>query len=782
MQSEPVRNPRASTPLPGQREYTFLETVVRSSFDGILVIDSKGIVQMFNPAAEQLFGCSAAEAIGQNVKMLMPEPHRSQPDSQVADYLTMERPKIIGIRREVVGRRLDGSTFPLEIVVTELRVDATPALVAHCRDVTANRKAEESLRELRASEAFLRMSQRVGKVGSWEWDLRLNRLRWSEGMHQIYGTTPELFDVTIDHAVQFTHPDDLPAVQANIEQIMQGGSPRPLEYRIIKPDGEISHLWGHGEVTREDGEPVLLTGTVMDITLRKQTEESLRDSQELFEAFMRHSPAIAFIKSEDDRLLYVNKAFEEQVWDGRPPDWHNRTGDELWAPEVARTYRDNDLRVLRSGQAEVVEEPVTKPHTTETWLSFKFPLVRVSGRRCLAGMALNVTARKTLEEQLRQSQKMEAFGQLAGGVAHDFNNMLTVISGCSHTLLTDLPPQSPWRDSVKAINEAGDQAGALTRQLLAFSRKTVMDPKVLDLNTLVSETEKMLRRTIGEDILLTAVLDPAIRSIKTDPNQVVQVLMNLAFNARDAMPKGGTLTIKTGNVELDRQYGEAKPGPYVMLAIHDTGCGMTPEVKSRVFEPFYSTKGVGKGTGLGLAVVHGIVKQSGGAIFVDSELEIGTTFKLYFPATTEVATGNSLEEEKVEPGTETVLLVEDEDSVRGLVLQMLQRHGYKVLAASNGKEAMRLADEHQERIDLLLTDVVMPGMDGRELATALSPRLPKMKVLFVSGYMDDTVMRHDILHEEVNFLQKPFTPRRLVSKVRQVLDGPASRGRPSYGG
>ncbi len=404
-----------------------------------------------------------------------------------------------------------------------------------------------------------------------------------------------------------------------------------------------------------------------------------------------------------------------------------------------------------------------------------FPVMKGVESRGAVVTFQDITRVRQLEEQFRQAQKMEAVGQLAGGVAHDFNNLLTIISGYSEILLATLGSSDPMRVSVRAISEAGERAASLTRQLLAFSRKTVLEPKVLDLNEVVRETEKFLRRLIGEDVLLTAVLDPAVSRVKVDPGQLGQVLMNLAVNARDAMPTGGKLTVETRNVELDQEYArlhaEVKPGRYVLLSMADTGSGMTPEVKARIFEPFFTTKGVGKGTGLGLAVVLGIVKQSEGHVQVYSEPDIGTTFKLYFPAVEEkVSAPKGLDSGNGGRGTETVLLVEDEDGVRGLAVLVLQTYGYKVMAAGSGKEALRHVEKRSGGIDLLVTDVVMPGMGGPELADALKPRFPQMKVLFSSGYTDDAVVRHGLLQEQVAFLQKPYTPLTLVKRVRQVLD------------
>jgi hypothetical protein len=380
------------------------------------------------------------------------------------------------------------------------------------------------------------------------------------------------------------------------------------------------------------------------------------------------------------------------------------------------------------------------------------------------------------EERLRQAQKMEAVGRLAGGVAHDFNNLLTVITSYSALLLEDLGSDDPKRDDVDQIRKAAEGAAALTRQLLAFSRQQVLQPKALDLKATVAGTDKLLKRLIGEDIHLTTVLAPDLGVVKADPGQIEQIIINLAVNARDAMPTGGRLTIEAANVDMNdayvRGHAPATPGRYVMLAMSDTGIGMDELTKARIFEPFFTTKEVGKGTGLGLATVYGIVKQSGGFIWVYSEPNHGTSFKVYLPRVDEPAEPAVASTATAEPrhGTETVLIVEDAASVRMVTRQVLERYGYAVLEAPNGDTALRLAAKHHGPIHLLLTDVVMPGLSGRQLAEQLAQLRPDMKVLYASGYADHAIVHHGLLESGIAYLQKPFTPETLGRRVRQVLD------------
>jgi PAS domain S-box-containing protein len=389
-----------------------------------------------------------------------------------------------------------------------------------------------------------------------------------------------------------------------------------------------------------------------------------------------------------------------------------------------------------------------------------------------SSIARDITDRKQLEEQFRQSQKLEAIGRLAGGIAHDFNNLLTAIMGYAEVVLNLLRPDDPAREMVTQIVRSGERAASLTRQLLAFSRKQLIAPQALDVNAIVRESGKLLRRLLGEDIEFITALHPDLGAVYADPGQLQQVLVNLAINARDAMPAGGRLTITTARAELGEGHPGVPPGFYALLAVGDTGCGMTPEVQRYVFEPFFTTKGVGKGTGLGLATVYGIVKQGGGHIEVESEPGKGSLFRVYLPcADVPIPASDSVREPApARRGTETVLLVEDEDAVRSLGGRALRGMGYTVLEAGHGVEALRVAEGHRGLIHLLATDVVMPHLSGRQLAERLLPLHPEMKVLYLSGYTDDAVVRHGVRQAEVHFLQKPFTSDTLAQTVREVLD------------
>jgi PAS domain S-box-containing protein len=510
----------------------------------------------------------------------------------------------------------------------------------------------------------------------------------------------------------------------------------------------------------------------------RYAQEGLRRSEINFRSLVTHAPYGVCRCDSSGILLDVNPALVAMLG--------YSSGTDLVGRNLANLYSDSQQWFGLADYLGLLEKFQGLP---ADWLRNDRSIVsvRLSGRAFrderntifFELFAEDVTERRALEQQLRQAQKMEAVGRLAGGIAHDFNNLLMVISGYSEFLLGQIGDDPGMRGHAQEIANAAARATSLTRQLLAFSRKQMLDPKIVDLNSVVAENVKMLTRVIGEDIDLVMVPGPDIGAVKADPGQIEQVIMNLAVNARDAMPHGGKLTIETVNVILDANYARfhapVKPGDYVMLAISDTGMGMDADTQAHIFEPFYTTKGL-KGTGLGLSTVYGIVKQSEGYIWLYSEVGKGTSFKIYLPrfsATGEVpAMQPALAQEPTSPGHETILLVEDEENLRRLARQSLENQGYRVIDAPDGATAIQISQTHKDPIHLLLTDVIMPGINGRELADKVAPTRPDMRVLYMSGYTENHIGHNGTLDEGITLLQKPFTLPALKAKVREMLDTP----------
>ena len=493
-----------------------------------------------------------------------------------------------------------------------------------------------------------------------------------------------------------------------------------------------------------------------------------------------------FQATPDQRLLTVNPSMARILGYSSPHeliDDFNATGRRLWTH--SETFDAITAALAATGVVEGLAIEAARKNGESIWLSLNLRLVKDENGVTIyhEGTIEDITARteaeahrKELEQQLRQSQKMEAIGQLAGGVAHDFNNLLTAINGYSSLALQRADPDDRLRGYLEEIKKAGERAANLTRQLLAFGRKQMLKPVPLNLNDVVSEMSKMLRRLIGEDIFFDAIFDPALKQIRADPGQIEQVLVNLVVNSRDAMPQGGTLTIETANFDIDHDFASRhlglSAGSYVVLTVSDNGCGMEEKTKARIFEPFFTTKEKGRGTGLGLSTVYGIVTQSGGNIRVYSEPGEGTVFKVFLPQFDQEGEppAKVVVDTTVPCGSETILVVEDEDIVRGLARRILEEAGYNVLDARGGEEAIRLCRERRGPIDLLLTDVVMPETSGREVAERLTRLRPATRVLYMSGYTDDAIVHHGVVDSDVEFIQKPFTPLALARKVREVLD------------
>jgi PAS domain S-box-containing protein len=514
----------------------------------------------------------------------------------------------------------------------------------------------------------------------------------------------------------------------------------------------------------------------LNAQLGKRLEE-LEQQKSLMNAVIGGTTDSIFVKDTAGRYLMANNEVTRVF--GKPlEEIIGRDDTHFFPVDEANLLISGDRDIMNMAGPVTREEHITTVDGRRTFMATKGPIRDAQGKVIgLFGISRDITESRNMAEQLRQSQKMEAVGRLAGGIAHDFNNLMTVITGYSDLLLNQLDEKSKPRREVEEIKLAGERATALTRQLLAFSRRQVLQPKVLDLNEVVSSLENMLRRLIGEDVEFRTVLGTGLWSVKADPGQMEQVLVNLVVNARDAMPGGGKLAIETSNVFLDESYSRShlpvQIGPYVVLAISDTGVGMDEATASQVFEPFFTTKERGKGTGLGLSTVYGIVKQSGGFIWLYSELGKGSTFKVYLPRSEDRENGLSKAALPVEDlrGRKIILLVEDDESIRKLAVEILGQYGYTVLPAGDGEEALRIAGAHEGEIGLLLTDVIMPRMGGPELYERLRQLRPGIKVLYMSGYTDDAIVHQGVLDPGTAFLQKPYSPISLARKVKEVLDG-----------
>jgi two-component system, cell cycle sensor histidine kinase and response regulator CckA len=603
----------------------------------------------------------------------------------------------------------------------------------------------------------------------------------SENVEQLLGYTPEEV-LAADWWGARVHPEDRERVLRE-EAVLLAGGHVTHEYRFRHKEGGYRWLRAEVRLVRDaTGHAVEAVGSWSDITSRKEAELKLKESEEQYRLLFESNPQPMWVYDDETlAFLAVNDAAVRHYGYSRG-EFLALTLRDIRPPEEVPAFDALLARRRQEKGRQAFHSPRLWKHRTKDGALIDVEItsspLEFRGRRGWLAMATDVTDKKRLEAQLLQSQKMESVGRLAGGVAHDFNNLLGVITGYGDLLQREIGPRHPAFGRVEEIRKAADRAAALTRQLLAFSRKQVLEPKVLDLNAVVVDTEKMLRRLIGEDIHLITAFGEGLGRVKADRSQLEQVIVNLAVNARDAMPKGGKLIIETADVELDEGYARGRPdaraGPHVMLAISDTGHGMSAETLSHLFEPFFTTKEQGKGTGLGLATVYGIVRQTGGHVMVYSELGQGTTFKVYLPRIEDAREpeAESVASEATPSGTETILLVEDEASLRVLIREILESAEYDVLEGPTPEEALATAGGHPAPIHLVLTDVVLPRMSGRQMAEALRSSRPEARVLFMSGYTDDAISHHGILEPGVYFLQKPFTTDALLRKVREVLDAP----------
>jgi two-component system cell cycle sensor histidine kinase/response regulator CckA len=608
-------------------------------------------------------------------------------------------------------------------------------------------------------------------------DMNGKRIYNSLSYQRVLGYSPE--ELQASSSFEQIHPDDRERVKSATEEARRSGIGKTLEYRLRHKNGDWLVLESTSSVIlSEKGEPEKLVIVNRDVTERKRAEEALRRSETGFKSVVEDAPYGIYRASAAGRFLQVNPALQKMLGYESTEDLFTKN----IATDIFRHAGEYDRLIELLGRSEEIKDVEMEWNRRDST-----PItVRVSGRRVdgenggpayFEVFAEDVTEKRVLEKQLRMAQKMEAIGRLSGGIAHDFNNLLGVIIGYSRVLKRELGASNGLFEHALEIEKAGQRAASLTKQLLAFSRQQVLTPAVLNLNTLASDMEKMLPQLLGEDIEVTLALDPQLGNVKADQSQIEQVIMNLAVNARDAMPTGGKLKIATANVQLDEAYTRLHPGSrvgsYVLLSVTDTGIGMDPATLTHIFEPFFTTKERGKGTGLGLATVYGIVKQSNGYTGVDSTPGKGTSFQIYLPRHTGQFVAE--EQEHVSPdmlrGSETILLVEDSEPLRKLVETFLNSAGYCVFSADSGESALEVSTGIGRPLDLLLTDVVMPGMNGRVLAEHLLPRQPGMKVLYMSGYTDTFIAGHGVLEPGTHLLHKPFTEEVFLRKVREVLDG-----------
>ena len=753
--------------------------ILDNALDAVISMDASGLIIDWNTQAERIFGWSRADALGRLMsETIIPERYRARHESGLRKFLVTGEGNVLNKRIEINALDRQGREFPVELAISPAKVAAEWTFSAFIRDLTERKETETALREGEKRYRELFENSPVG----------------------LYTSTPDggLLDVNPAMVSMFGYPDreSLLAVAATSlyvdpaereEWLAQQTSEidvLDVDVRLLRRDGTTIWARDTTHVKRGvDGSVILYEGALEDITDRVKAETALHANERRLTQILEAVPVGIVVSDNTGQIMFANATAQQILGKGVVPNAPMTDQAKVYQTYVAGTdqlypvERNPIARALR-GEPVSVEDVEVREGGRVISLSVQgAPILNGEGQITAAVLVFSdVTATRSLEGQLRQSSKMEAVGQLAGGVAHDFNNLLTVIMSYGSMLLERLPPNDESHEDVREIAAAADRAAGLTRQLLAFSRQQVLQPRVMNVNDVIGGVEKMLRRIIGEDVELHTSLAPDLATIHADAGQLEQILMNLVVNARDAMSGGGRVCITTSNAELPAEGTGDVPfkggGPYVILSVSDTGTGMTPEVRQRIFDPFFTTKAPGSGTGLGLSTVYGIVKQSGGEIYVDSELGAGSTVTLYFPQ----FTGAAITPTEVAPasessrGSETILIVEDDDNLRSLVARVLTGRGYTVHVANTGATGLAIASNPLLQIDAVITDVVMPGMNGRELVEQLLDGRPALGCLFMSGYTDDEILRRGVSHGEAAFLQKPFTPEQLSQSLRLVLD------------
>jgi PAS domain S-box-containing protein len=754
------------------REQALSKAIIDSIPGAFYVLDENGRYARWNSyQCDEIIGQPEALVAGMDAGDTIHPDDRPLIQSRIANVLGR------GLDEIVEGRVLlrGGPAFRwLLMTGRQMIIEGRPFLVGIGIDITERKQVEEALQE---SHRRLELALQGGQLGIWDWEPQAGAVTYSDLWVNMLEYSPDEIKPSVEFFNEHIHPEDMLAVLDRLHGHLEGRTAiYESEHRLRTKSGRWLWVLDRGKVVQrdKDGRPVRVTGIISDIGVRKQAEI---ERERLTTAIQKAAETV-LVSDAQGCIVYVNPSFEAltgytraEVLGRNPRILKSGVHDEafyrtLWGTiSSGKTWHGRLVNRKKDGTL-FTEEATISPVRDAAGIITSY-----------VGVKRDISRDLALEAQLLQSQKMDSIGRLAGGVAHDFNNILSVILGCAQFVLEDLPESNPLRLDILEIEKAGRRAASLTRQLLAFSRKQVLRPVPLDLNSVLVEMKKMLQRLIGEDIDLVQLLSPNLGQVKADPGQIEQVIMNLAVNARDAMPQGGKLTIETSNVELDEEYiaqhPGAAPGPHATISVSDSGVGMDAKTMARLFEPFFTTKALGKGTGLGLATVYGIVKQSGGSIYVSSEQGVGTTFKVHLPQKSSPTPVVDAPLAVVRSGgTETVLVVEDDEAVRNVAKRILEGGGYVVLTAANGREALLACERYQAEIHLVLTDVVMPEMGGRVFVDHLAQFRRGFKVLYMSGYTDNAIVHHGILDRGTHLVCKPLTRVELLRTVRDVLDGP----------
>jgi two-component system, cell cycle sensor histidine kinase and response regulator CckA len=748
-------------------------TLLENSLQGLSILQDGRFI-FCNKAFADMTGYSVDELLSLSEKDMIAKVHEEDRERTIERLRARGAGESVPARWEFRITGKDGAEIWLEVFSSPIEYNGRPAIQSAYMNVTERKMGENALRE--SEERFRLIAETIDEI-FWIFDLDKSLMTYiSPAFKRICGYSFRRFADNPLSALESVHPDDRERTMAGFS-LMKTGQQLDFETRIIRPDGSIRHLWNRGfPIADGTGRVQRYVGVAQDITAWRETEEKLKESTEYLNQIINCLGDPIFVKDRQHRLVVVNEAF--CTFSGtRREEMLGKATDEYLPSALASFLWEQEEGVFETGKESVGEENVPEGEgKIRTVMAKKTLLTDKNGNKQIVGVLRDITSYKHLQAQFLQAQKMEAIGVLAGGIAHDFNNLLNVINGYCELILSSLSENDPLRKDIEQVGLAGQKATSLTSQLLAFSRKQILQPKIVDLNGVIGDMHSMLRRLVPENIDLVTVLQPQLGPINADPVQIQQVILNLVVNARDAIPKGGTLIIETADIDLEEQYVRNHPtvtsGRYVMLAISDSGLGMDEETKAHLFEPFFTTKEKGKGTGLGLSTVYGIVKQSNGYIWVYSEPGNGTTFKIYFPRMEHPGARIAAEKKAHSElrGSETVLVAEDESAVRDLACRILRGRGYTVFDAANGRNALAFAQKYSGKIHLVLTDVVMPGMSGRDLVDQLKSTRPGIKALYVSGYTDNAILHHGILDSGVAFLQKPFSVESLLHKMREVLD------------